>query len=278
MRTSLARLLAIFLTLSFTAPALAQKSKSALMTEIAGNFPDNAAGSITPQTMRTVTTDMVNSWQQYASVNLQAGTTYTVGLSDYGQLITFSNVGSIAVSLPQAAGSFATFNFTAASAATAGVVTFTPTGGSTINGSATFALVAGTSAWIVSDGTNWQVAKGSGSGTVVAGTTGQLGYYPSSSASISGAPNTSISGGALTLGTAGSAVGSLGLANATSGSIVVQPVTGALGSSVLTLPAATDTFGLLAATQAFTNKTYNGLTLTATTGTFTLTNAKTLAV
>ena len=46
----------------------------------------------------------------------------------------------------------------------------------------------------------------------------------------------------------------------------------------LTLPDATDTIAVLAASQAFTNKTYNGLTLTSTTGTFTLTNGKTLTV
>jgi hypothetical protein len=43
-------------------------------------------------------------------------------------------------------------------------------------------------------------------------------------------------------------------------------------------PGGADTFAFLAATQAFTNKTYNSLTITTTTGTFTLTNAKTLAV
>lgn len=45
-----------------------------------------------------------------------------------------------------------------------------------------------------------------------------------------------------------------------------------------TLPDATDTIAVLAATQAFTNKTYNGLTVASTTGIFTLTNAKTFAV
>lgn len=47
---------------------------------------------------------------------------------------------------------------------------------------------------------------------------------------------------------------------------------------VLTIPDTTDTFAVLALSQALTNKSYNGMTLTATTGTFTLTNAKTLAV
>jgi len=140
-------------------PALAQKSKAALTTEINSNFPDNSAGSITPQILRTVTADMVNSAQQYAGVNPQAGTTYTVGLTDYGQLVVFSNAGAVAVSLPQAAGSFATFN-TTISYTGAGSITITPTGGSLINGAASLSLAQNQSAWIVSDGTNWQISQG----------------------------------------------------------------------------------------------------------------------
>ncbi len=59
----------------------------------------------------------------------------------------------------------------------------------------------------------------------------------------------------LTLGEAGTSVGGLLLANATSGTVELRPTTGALGSSVITVPAATDTIGLLAASQTFTNKT-----------------------
>lgn len=78
------------------------------------------------------------------------------------------------------------------------------------------------------------------------------------------------------LGVAGSTVGSIGFQNASTGTITVAPTTGALGSNTLSLPAATDTFAVLAASQAITNKTYNGLTITPTTGTLTVTNAKTL--
>lgn len=83
---------------------------------------------------------------------------------------------------------------------------------------------------------------------------------------------------ALNLGVAGASVGKVVYANATSGTVTMQPVTGALGSNTISIPAATDTLGLLAASQAFTNKTYNGLTLTSTTGTLTITNAKTFSV
>jgi hypothetical protein len=44
------------------------------------------------------------------------------------------------------------------------------------------------------------------------------------------------------------------------------------------MPAATDTVAVLAASQAFTNKTYNGLTITSSTGTLTVTNGKTLSI
>lgn len=80
----------------------------------------------------------------------------------------------------------------------------------------------------------------------------------------------------LTLGSAGSTAGQLAFANATSGSITLQATTGALGSVTLTLPAATDTVAVLAASQAFTNKTYNGNTWTAGTGTLTIAASKTL--
>lgn len=80
------------------------------------------------------------------------------------------------------------------------------------------------------------------------------------------------------LGLAGTTVGTLGFQNATSGTVTLSPVAGALGTVTLTLPAATDTIAVLAASQALTNKTYNGLTITSSTGGLTITNGKTVAV
>lgn len=93
----------------------------------------------------------------------------------------------------------------------------------------------------------------------------------------------------VTLGVAGVSVGGLLMANATSGTVELRPVAGALGTGVITVPAATDTMVLLAATQTLTNKTLTSPTLTApalgvatatsingntiTTGTATLTGA-----
>ena len=56
----------------------------------------------------------------------------------------------------------------------------------------------------------------------------------------------------LNLGVAGSSVGGVAFANATSGSITLNPATGALGSAVLTLPAVTDTVAVLGTDQTFT--------------------------
>jgi len=61
--------------------------------------------------------------------------------------------------------------------------------------------------------------------------------------------------GVLTLGLAGTYAGELAFANTTSGTITLEPPTGALGSAVLTLPDVTDTLTANAATQTLTNKT-----------------------
>jgi hypothetical protein len=82
----------------------------------------------------------------------------------------------------------------------------------------------------------------------------------------------------INLGVAGVVGGALNFRNATSGSITLQPVAGALGAATLSLPAATDTLIGKATTDTLTNKTFdtagagnslliNGLAATANTGT-----------
>lgn len=69
----------------------------------------------------------------------------------------------------------------------------------------------------------------------------------------------------LLLGTAGSAVGNIGFRNGTSGTITLAPVTGALGTVTLSLPAATDTLVGRATTDTFTNKRVQPRTASSTT-------------
>jgi hypothetical protein len=60
-----------------------------------------------------------------------------------------------------------------------------------------------------------------------------------------------------TFGTSGTLLGVAKFANLTSGSISIQPPTGALGTRVLTLPVATDTLVGKATTDILTNKTFD---------------------
>jgi hypothetical protein len=175
-------LLTLALMLACVVPSGAQDTKAALTTSIATNFPDNTVGAITPLKLRTVMLDVVNSYQQYTSVNAQTGTTYTVLSTDYGKLITYSNAAPVAVTLP-AASTLSIFNVYMSNLG-AGLVTITPTSG-TINGAASASLVQNQSFWLISDGTNWQLFRGFGSGVVNSGTAGRLAYYPSTGAAVS---------------------------------------------------------------------------------------------
>lgn len=133
-------------------------TKAALLSEVATNFPDNTSGLITPAIQRTTHNDEINSWQQSPAVNPQIGTSYTVGSSDYGQLITFANASPIAVSIPTpATAGFNPFNAFFKNNGV-GIVTLTPVSPATIDGAAFLALGSGQSAFVVSDGTNYRTA------------------------------------------------------------------------------------------------------------------------
>lgn len=144
-----------------------------------------------------------------ALINAQTGTSYTILSTDAAKLVTFSNGASVAVTLPQATGSFTTGFAFGVQNKGAGTVTITPTT-STINGAASLAVPTDRGCWITSDGTNWQVdsctalVTGGGSGCTVAGTAGQAVYNNGTTGCLSSAA-TFTSGGALTLPQAGAA-------------------------------------------------------------------------
>jgi hypothetical protein len=91
-------------------------------------------------------------------INAQTGTTYTVVIGDAQKLVTFSNSGAVAVTLPAATvtGFGTGFSFKAQNLG-AGTATITPTT-STINGAATLGIATNTGCMVTSDGTNYQVS------------------------------------------------------------------------------------------------------------------------
>jgi hypothetical protein len=107
------------------------------------------------------------------SVNSQTGTSYTLLAADCGRLVTFSNAGAIAVTLPQAGVNFPDGWFVDVSNRGAGLVTITPTT-STIDGAATLTVATNEGLRIVSNGTNYFTVRGKG-GSGEANTTSALG-------------------------------------------------------------------------------------------------------
>jgi len=114
------------------------------------------------------------------------------------------------------------------------------------------------------------VASGGGGGGSPGGSNTQVQY--NAAGSFGGVAGFTFNGtSTINLGVAGTSVGAIGFRNATSGTITLQPVTGALGTVTLSLPAVTDTLVGLAATQTLTNKTLTAPVIATISNTGTLT-------
>lgn len=157
---------------------------------------------------------------------------------------------------------------------TSGAVTLTPqaTAGSP---TVTFGTGSGTPAVTATSPLAISSTTGNATCTTCATTTNGGALSGTSPVAISAAGAISLSGGAgqvpngatgaftatPTLGASGT-LGSITMGNATSGTINVQPVTGALGTPTLSLPAATDTLVGKATTDTLTNKTLTSALVT----------------
>ena len=147
-------------------------------------------------------------------------------------------------------------------------------GGSPVTTSGTLALtVAGTSGGIpyFSSGTAWATSGVMGAGALVVG--GGAGATPTALAAVAsgrvltsaGTGTTPVYSSTITLGASGT-LGTITLGNATSGTILITPPTGALGTVTLTLPITTTTLAGLAVAQTFTQvNTFSSSTASSST-------------
>lgn len=125
-------------------------------------------------------------------------------------------------------------------------------------------MVAGIYMYATYDGTYWEFytignaptgGGGGGMGCLPAGTIGNLLTDDGAGGCLS-SPQAKFTSGLLSLGTPGSVTGAVTMGNTSSGTVTLQPVPGALGSAIISIPAATDTVVLLGAAQTLTNKTF----------------------
>lgn len=148
--------------------------------------------------------------------------------------------------------------------------------GASLSYTSTGTISATTSAALAANGTNCDAGAASrgvdaagnaegcftptGSGTVNSGTAGQLAYYATTDAAVSGNSNATISNGELTLGVATSVAGALKLAGSTSGTVTIAPQAAA-GTPTLTAPNASGTIAVSGTSPIAVNSTTGDISL-----------------
>jgi hypothetical protein len=163
----------------------------------------------------------IKAAQLNTSLNSQVGTSYTIVAADRGKLVTLNNAASVALTVPQATGSFSAGWFCGVTNLGAGVVTLTSTG--TIDGQASLTINQFQSIVLTSVGGNWVSLRNypggsTGTGAVVLATAPAL-VAPV----ITGAATASQLNGVVCLGTTYTTL-ALGLAALpSSGGLVVAP-------------------------------------------------------
>jgi hypothetical protein len=214
-----------------------QLSSSALLTQYAlvvgGGAGAAPAALASLGTTTTVLHGNASGAPTYAAVNLatdvsgtvpvpinaQTGTTYTVLSTDNGKLVTTSNASAIAVTLPQATGSFTTGFVFAVQNKGAGTATITPTT-STINGASTLVLPTNQGVTIISDGANWQISN-----TGISAALANISGFGSNVATAAADALSSAGGLTSTIANGTSALGTGAISSATCATVVTTTAT-----------------------------------------------------
>lgn len=245
--------------MTWTTPGTVSKTDDTNVTMTLGGTPTGAAVKAFSMTLGW--TGQLSLARGGTNANLTASTGGIVysGASAFAILSGTATAGQMLRSGASAAPTWSTATFP--STATSAGQILRADGTNWVASTATYPNTATSAGTILrADGTNWAVTTITLPNTSAAGTL---------MASLTA--NTFTASATPTLGVAGTTVGTLAFANATSGSITVTPTTGALGTITLTLPAVSGTVLQTAGNQTITGGfgvtpynagTFNGTTFT----------------
>lgn len=120
----------------------------------------DASYTISDASYSSIVSAIKENYRNFAGVNAQTGTSYTVLTSDRNKLLTLSNASSVAVTLPQAGSTGFAYDYrTTIVNLGAGTVTITPTT-STIDGASSLSLGQNQGVDLFSDGSDYFTFRG----------------------------------------------------------------------------------------------------------------------